>query len=97
MTDKHATDFASAASNEAGGNILGEFWYFLRNNKKWWLLPIVIILLLFGALMLLTGTAARAVHLYAVLTSADVRCSDRFPCRAHFVASKMRRDEYPGH
>jgi hypothetical protein len=35
-----------------------EFSDFLLHNKKWWLTPIVLILLLFGALVMLSGTAA---------------------------------------
>jgi hypothetical protein len=45
----------------AGGtrqSVVGDFWYFLRSSKKWWLLPVLAMLFLFGALMLLSGTAA---------------------------------------
>ena len=39
-------------------SVLGEYLDFLLHNKKWWLTPIVLILLLFGALVMLSGTAA---------------------------------------
>jgi hypothetical protein len=35
-----------------------EFLYFLRTSKKWWLIPILAALVAFGALALLSGTAA---------------------------------------
>jgi hypothetical protein len=38
--------------------MMAELWEYLRHNKKWWLTPIVVILLMFGALMVLSGTAA---------------------------------------
>jgi hypothetical protein len=43
---------------ESSPSIVREYWDFLRNSKKWWITPIVVILLLFGALILLSGTAA---------------------------------------
>lgn len=49
--------FEQQADQRAPG-ILREFWDFLRFNKKWWLTPIVVIMLLFGALILMSGTAA---------------------------------------
>jgi len=58
MEQEPANDFEKAATSEAGAGILGDFLYFLLTNKKWWLLPILVILLAFGALMLLSGTAA---------------------------------------
>jgi len=58
MSDKIVNEFEKAALDQGGVGILSEFWYFLRQNKKWWLLPILAILLLFGALMILSGTAA---------------------------------------
>ena len=54
-TDRRAFEELAAQNSPS---IIREFWDFLRNNKKWWLAPIVIIMLLFGALMLLSGTAA---------------------------------------
>ena len=39
-------------------NLAAEFWAFLAENKKWWLAPIVLVTLLFGALVLLSGSAA---------------------------------------
>ena len=50
-------EFDRAATASRGG-IAGEMLYFLRQSKKWWLMPILILFLLFGALMLLSGTAA---------------------------------------
>jgi hypothetical protein len=43
---------------QSSPSIVREFWDFLRTSKKWWITPIVVILLLFGALILLSGTAA---------------------------------------
>jgi hypothetical protein len=48
----------TAASSAFGQNVFSDFWYFLRTSKKWWLAPILVLMLLFGALMLLSGTAA---------------------------------------
>lgn len=45
-------------AQESSPGFLSEFWDFLRHNKKWWLTPIVVILLMFGALVLLSGSAA---------------------------------------
>jgi hypothetical protein len=45
-------------ASERRGSFLAELFAFLREHKKWWLLPIVVTLLLFGALVLLSGTAA---------------------------------------
>lgn len=58
MSEQPPTDFEKAAAEETEGGILAEFWDFLRHNKKWWLTPILLVLLLFGALILLSGTAA---------------------------------------
>ncbi|HXG11720.1 MAG TPA: DUF5989 family protein [Gemmataceae bacterium] len=58
MSDQPRSDFEKAASDQVGGNIVSEFWYFLRQNKKWWLLPILVVLVLMGLLMVLSGTAA---------------------------------------
>jgi hypothetical protein len=49
--------FEKAAQEQPVGP-LREFFDFLRDNKKWWLLPIVVVLLVFGALVLVSGTAA---------------------------------------
>jgi hypothetical protein len=38
--------------------LIGELWSFLYHNKKWWLLPLLTILVGFGALIVLSGTAA---------------------------------------
>ena len=38
--------------------LVGELWSFLKHNKKWWLLPLLTILVGFGALIVLSGTAA---------------------------------------
>jgi hypothetical protein len=58
MDDRSLNEFEKASLDQGGVGILNEFWYFLRQNKKWWLLPILVVLLLFGALMILSGTAA---------------------------------------
>ena len=52
------SQFEEIAKTQTGGNLLSEVWGFLRVRKKWWLLPILVILSLFGALMVLSGTAA---------------------------------------
>ena len=46
------------AAQEKNGGFLREFLYFLGHSKKWWLLPIIVLFVLFGALMLLSSTAA---------------------------------------
>lgn len=56
MGDKPAGEFEQAG-DQAGGNLLSEFWHLLMQTKKWWMLPILIILLLFGGLLLVSGTA----------------------------------------
>ena len=38
--------------------LIGELWSFLKHNKKWLLLPLLTILVGFGALIVLSGTAA---------------------------------------
>ena len=50
-------DFEKAAQEDEVG-LLRELFDFLRDNKQWWLLPIVVVLLVFGALVLVSGTAA---------------------------------------
>ena len=50
-------EFERAAQASTGG-VAGEMLYFLKQSKKWWLLPILVLFVLFGALMLLSGTAA---------------------------------------
>lgn len=54
---QRANQFQDLAAQPAPG-IVREFWDFLRYNKKWWMLPILVLLLLFGALVLLSGSAA---------------------------------------
>ena len=49
-------DFKNAKAGS--GNIVAELGYFLAKSKKWWLLPILLVFVLFGALMLLSSTAA---------------------------------------
>ena len=46
------------AAQKPTGGIAGEILYFLSVSKKWWLLPFIVVFLLFGALMLLSSTAA---------------------------------------
>jgi hypothetical protein len=50
--------FQEVAKTEGHTSVGAEFFQFLRRSKKWWLLPILLILLAFGALMILSGTAA---------------------------------------
>ena len=45
-------------ANEKRVGLVGELWSFLKYNKKWWLLPLLTILIGFGALIVLSGTAA---------------------------------------
>jgi Family of unknown function (DUF5989) len=49
--------FENLAAQSSPG-VVREFADFLLHNKKWWLTPIVVIMLLFGALVLMSGTAA---------------------------------------
>ena len=58
MTRPIESDFERAAANGARHSLYSDFWYFLRSSKKWWMLPVLAMLFLFGALMLLSGTAA---------------------------------------
>ena len=46
------------AARESRGGVVSEFIYFLKTSKKWWLMPFVVLFVLFGALMLLSTTAA---------------------------------------
>ena len=50
-------EFEQAAQKGHGG-FARELLYFLGHSKKWWLMPIVLLFVLFGALMLLSSTAA---------------------------------------
>ena len=52
------SEFEDAARSETRSGMAAEFWHFLKHSKKWWLAPIVVVLLLFGALMVLSGSAA---------------------------------------
>jgi hypothetical protein len=45
-------------ANQKRVGLVGELWSFLKHNKKWWLLPLLTILIGFGALIVLSGTAA---------------------------------------
>jgi len=58
MSDKRVSEFEKAALEQQDIGVFREFWYLLRQNKKWWLLPILVGLVFFGALMVLSGTAA---------------------------------------
>jgi hypothetical protein len=58
MSDKPASEFEKAASEQAPKGLLREFWEYLGQTKKWWLLPILVVLLLFGLLVILAGTGA---------------------------------------
>lgn len=50
--------FEQMAKSEGKASVVSEFWFFLSHTKKWWLVPIIVILLAFGALVILSGTAA---------------------------------------
>ena len=54
---KESNEFQKLAGQARTG-LIAEFWEFLKHNKKWWLLPILFVILVFGALVLLSGTAA---------------------------------------
>jgi hypothetical protein len=45
-------------AQESRGGVVSEFVQFLGASKKWWLLPFIVLFVLFGALMLLSSTAA---------------------------------------
>ena len=51
-------EFDKAAAEEASSGFFADYWHFLRHNKKWWLGLLMLALVLFGALTLLSGTAA---------------------------------------
>lgn len=50
-------DFEKVSDEEPVG-FWRELFEFLLYNKQWWLWPIVLVLLVFGAVVLLSGTAA---------------------------------------
>jgi hypothetical protein len=58
MSEKQNRSFEELSQQEGQRSFVVEFWEFLRQNKKWWLTPIAVVLLLFGALMILSSTAA---------------------------------------
>jgi hypothetical protein len=51
-------DFETAGREQKDTGIVREIWHFLGHSKKWWLLPIIVVLALFGALVILSSTAA---------------------------------------
>lgn len=51
------SEFEKVAQDRRTG-LVSEFWDFLATTRKWWLLPIVLFILIFGALVLLSGSAA---------------------------------------
>ncbi len=55
MPEKPSFEQAAA---QAERGMLAELWSFLGSNKRWWMGPIIVVLLAFGALILLSGTAA---------------------------------------
>jgi hypothetical protein len=57
MSDQPEKDLNKIAAEEAGTNLIGDFWFFLRTNKKWWLIPLLIVLLLLGLLTFLSTSA----------------------------------------
>jgi drug/metabolite transporter superfamily protein YnfA len=58
MNDLLPSEFEKVAAEQTDRGFLAEYWYFLRHHKAWWLLPIVVLLVLFGALLVLSQTAA---------------------------------------
>ena len=58
MSEKPSTEFERVAQGGSTDNVLTDFWYFIKHTKKWWLVPLMGLLVLFGAMMLLSGTAA---------------------------------------
>jgi hypothetical protein len=56
MAEKRS--FEQAGARYADRGMLAELWSFLGSNKRWWMGPIIVVLLAFGALILLSGTAA---------------------------------------
>jgi hypothetical protein len=65
MPGRMTTDFEKVAAERGNESAFADLWYFLRESKKWWLLPILVLMLMFGALMLLSGTAA-APFIYTI-------------------------------
>jgi hypothetical protein len=55
---EHSQQSFEQLADQGRPSLMAELWEYLRENKKWWLTPIVVILLMFGALMVLSGTAA---------------------------------------
>lgn len=57
MSDQPKTKFAEVKPVRDKG-VFSEFWGLLMDNKKYWMLPIILLLLVFGALVILSGSAA---------------------------------------
>lgn len=53
-----AGDDFEKMSDEEPISLWRELLEFLLDNKEWWLWPIVLVLLVFGAVVLVSGTAA---------------------------------------
>ena len=58
MSDPERQRFEEAARQQRECSLVVEFIRFLAQNKAWWLVPILLCLVLFGALLLLSGSAA---------------------------------------
>jgi hypothetical protein len=58
MSEAPKTQFEQAAAERREVGVVTELAQFLRHNKRWWMLPLILLLLGFGALTLLSGTAA---------------------------------------
>ena len=58
MSARPASHFERTAGDEVQLSFCFEVWAFLRDNKKWWMVPIIMVLALFGALVVMSGSAA---------------------------------------
>jgi hypothetical protein len=52
------SEFEKAGARQHRRGLVAELWAFMSQNKKWWLLPLLLMLGLFGALVMLSGSAA---------------------------------------
>ena len=52
------SDFEQLVARRSRPGLLTDFWHLLRTDQKWWLLPLLAVMAVFGAMILLSGTAA---------------------------------------
>jgi hypothetical protein len=50
--------FEEVAKRRSKPTIVSDLIHYFKHDKKWWMAPLIALLLLFGALMLLSGSAA---------------------------------------